>query len=254
MKTLLGVLLLALGLGVLPAFGGTPTLVQSTSGRAPSTLTLNNVAAGNLLVFTQIFYRTTSNGAAGLVPTDTNGTFLIASAGTPAVLGGTQDLGIAISYEANAASGTHTITNGTLGENDWEGSLAEYSFIVTSSALDQHTNSKTDSSTHLSQATGTTGTTTSGKELVVIGIALGASTGVTDVGWTDPVSGFTTVYKQSNDATHLGILQAYRVVSLTGTQAATFNWTDNESSNASAAAIATFIGISGGGGLPFVFP
>jgi len=212
------------------------TVVQSVTAGS-GTLTLNGVAAGNTLLFFQSFFRNVSTGAGLTAPTDTNGTFSTSSAGTPATFGG-HDVGIGLFHQYNVASGTHTVTpNAT---SDWNATLIEVSGLVTASALDVTTNAKTDSSAHTSQVTGTTASTAQSSELVIIGCTLGASTGASDVGWTDPVSGFTTLFKVSDDSIDVATFHAYKTISSIGTQSATFNWTNNDASNASHAAIATY--------------
>ena len=55
------------------------TLVQSVTGNG-ATLVLNGVAAGNALFLIDSYFRSASSGVGEAVPTDSNGTFLAASA------------------------------------------------------------------------------------------------------------------------------------------------------------------------------
>jgi hypothetical protein len=76
--------------------------------------------------------------------------------------------------------------------------------------------------------------------LVLIAFGLGAGVGSSNVGLTDPVSGFTSLQVVQDDSSNLGTFHAYKTISSVGTQSATFNWTDTESGQISAAAIATY--------------
>lgn len=217
--------------------------VQSATGNG-ATIVLNGVATGNCLILQTSYFRSTSTAAAETTPTDSNGTFAVGIAATPAVWTG-KDTGASIFYESNTASGTHTVT--PQANSSHVQSLVEYSGLITSSPLDQATSNKS-SADHTTLDTGTTGTTAQNDELVIIGHGLAAAGGSADVGYTDPVSGFTTVYRQPDDATSVAALQAYQVISAIGTQTATFNWTAHESDMASQAVIATFKAQAGGGG------
>jgi hypothetical protein len=171
-------------------------LVQSiTSGG--TTITLNGVVAGNLLTLQDSYFRSSGTGLAETAPTDTQGTWSTASAGVPGV-NATFESGCGIFYQANVAAGTHTVT--PQGNSNNNTTLCEWSGISTSSPADASASSKTDSGGQTSQVTGTTGTTAQADELVLIALGLAASGGSADVGFTDPVTGFTTQQKISNDA------------------------------------------------------
>lgn len=226
----------------------TISLVQSVHGTG-ATLVLNGVAAGNTLFVLDSYFRSPGTGVAAATPTDSNGTFTIGRAGIPAnfVSGGNNDCGIGIWYQENALAGTHTVTPEALTSH--EGTLLEFSGLITSSSLDQVNDAKTNDSTQTSQVTGTTPATTVADELVLIGLCLGAAAGVADVGFTDPVAGFTTLFKRVIDSSGLAFMHSYKIISATGTQAATFNWTDNEAHQGSHGAIATFKATTAAGGL-----
>ena len=213
-------------------------LVQSVTGTG-ATLVLNNVVAGNTLICTDSYFRTPSNGIAASTPTDSNGTLSIASADVPATFtgGAVDDIGVGIWVEGNAAAGTHTVTPQALSSHF--GTLAEYSGL-TASPFDVAKSAVTNNGSQTSQVTGTTAATAQAQELVVIGLCLAAASGVTNVGLTDPVSGFTTLQVQLNDSTGLAGMHAFKIISATGTQSATFNWTDSEANQGSHGAIATF--------------
>lgn len=213
-------------------------LVQSVTGTG--NLTLNGVAAGNALIAFQSSFRNTSTTTAIAVPTDTNGTFTGGIAGTGATwLSGAQVAITGIFYQQNAASGTHTLTFEANGSN--EKTLSEFSGMATSGLLDVNTSAVTNNTDHTSQVTGTTGTTAKPNELVVIAHALCAPGGVADISYTDPVSGFTTLYKIPNDLSDVATFHAYKIISAIGTQSATFNWVSHEADMGGHAAIATFL-------------
>lgn len=219
--------------------------VQAVTGSG-ATLVLTGTA-GNTLIFVDSLFRNPSTGVPEAIPADSNGTFIVSRAGVPATFSGA-DLGLGIWHQDNILGGTHTVTPGTGHSN---AVLMEFSGL-TSISLDQVNDAKTNSGSQTSQVTGTTPTTTVADELVVIGLGLGAAVGVADVGFTDPVSGFLTTLKVSNDATSVAAFCAYKIISATGTQAATFNWTDNEANQGSHAAIATFKAAATAGNIAWV--
>ena len=206
-----------------------------------ATIVLTGVTAGNTLILQTGYYRTNTTGVAETVPTDSTGdTWLVGRADIPQAFdsGPAHDLGASIFYLPNATAGTHTVTPEA--NTSHQQCLSEFSGLMTSASLDQSTSNKSNADTHTSLATGTTATTTQADELVVINHAIGARNGVSNITYTDPVSGFTTLYNQPNDATSVGVLQAYKVLATTGTQTATFNWVSGETFMGSQAVIATF--------------
>jgi hypothetical protein len=208
--------------------------VQSTTGKGA--LTLNSVAAGNLLVFFDSYYRASSTSTAEVAPTDTQGTWSVASAGVAGVHS-SNACGCGIFYQENVASGTHVVTPQTNDDNN--GTLVEFSGVVTSSPLDVAQTAVTNGSAFQSQVTGTTAATAQNDELVVICLGLASYTGNANVAMAD-VSTFTTITKGSNTSTDVAFCHAYKTVSSTGTQVATFTWTDGTSDAFAGAAIATF--------------
>ena len=199
--------------------------VQSTTGTG--NLTLNGVAAGNTLIALDSTYRNPSTGTAVATPTDTGGTFTGGIGGACALLfASAWDVGIGIFYQANAASGTHTVTYeaSTVRQH----TLAEFSGMKASGILDVSATAKTDNGTVTSQSTGTTGATAQADELIIIGIGVAHDTGAANIGFTNPVSGFTTLHIISDTSSNIGTMHAYKIVSAVGAQSATFNWTDSE--------------------------
>ena len=217
--------------------------VQTVTGTG--NLTLNGVAAGNLLVAMQSSYRGSTTTTAIAVPTDTGGTFVGGISGVGAVFAATNDTAIqGIFYEVNASSGTHTVTfELNCGNNK---TLSEFSGMATASVLDVSQPALTSHSDITSQVTGTTGTTAQADELIIIALALAAPGGANPVGFTNPVSGFTTLNVVQNDLSDIATFHAYKIVSATGTQTATFNWTSHESNMGAHAAIAAFKGTAAG--------
>jgi hypothetical protein len=211
--------------------------VQQVTGSG-ATLVLTGVAAGNLLTLQDSYFRTTSTGVGETVPTDSQGTWSAASNDAPATSAGTDDTGCGVFYQANVAAGTHTVTPQA---NPFKNAtLCEWSGLVTSNVLDVAVSAKTSQGSQTSQTTGTSAATLQADELVLISLGSGAAVGVVDVGFTDPVTGFTTLQKKSDTAASVGTFHAYKVVSATGTQQATFNWTDAEANQGSHAAVVTF--------------
>ena len=218
-------------------------LAQSVTGTG--NLTLNGVASGNLLVAFQSLFRGSTTTTALAAPTDTGGTFVGGISGIGALLNGSGNVAIqGIFYEVNAASGTHTLTFADTGGNR---TLCEFSGMVTASVLDVSTSAKTENSDITSQVTGTTGTTAQSDELIAISLSMAAPNGASDVTFTNPVSGFTSLNVVPNDLTDIGTFHAYKIVAATGTQAATFNWVAHEVNMGAHAAIAAFKAAAAGG-------
>ena len=216
--------------------------VQTVTGTG--NLTLNGVAAGNLLVAMQSGYRSNTTTAIA-VPTDTGGTFVGGIAGVGALwFSSTFAVLVGLFYEVNAASGTHTVTfEANALDNK---TLSEFSGMATASVLDVSQAALTSNSDITSQVTGTTGTTAQADELIIIALAAAAPSGANPMGLTNPVSGFTTLQIWDNSLSGLPTFHAYKIVSATGTQSATFNWTAHETNMGAHAAIAAFKGTAAG--------
>lgn len=154
-------------------------------------------------------------------------------------------------YIENVAATAHSVTPQNFGAGNQHRTLTEFNGLTVSSSLDVKASASISGTNHTSQGTSTTGTTSVANELVVIICSLAASPGAANVGWTDPVSGFTTLQVASNDSTDVAGLHSFKVISATGTQSATHNWTDTSASQSSIALIGTFkeaTGAGGGGG------
>jgi hypothetical protein len=217
---------------------------QGATGNG-ATITLNSVVAGALLTLNTSFYRGTSTAAVEATPTDTAGTFAVAIAPAPILFNTTEEAGASVFYIKSASSGTHTATPqaNTLHSQ----SYTEFAGADTTSPSDVSTSGGTSNTNHTSRTTGTTGTTAQADEVVLIGISIAAVPGVADIGFTDPVVGYTTLLKGSNSAAGIAVFHAFQVISSVGTKTATFNWTDNTSVETSQAVIATFKAAATGG-------
>jgi len=213
------------------------TKTQGATGTG-TTIALNSVTAGALLTLQTSYFRNTGTGAAETTPTDTQGTWSALQAPTPAGFsGGGQDVGDSIFFQKNVASGTHTVTpqNNTIRKL----SLTEWGSADTTTPNDASNHGETSDTSHTSRTTNATGVLASSDELVLINCGIGATGGAADIGWTDPVSGYTTLQKVVNSASDLACLHAWKTVSSNGSITATFNWTDNSSAT-SQATIGTF--------------
>ncbi len=204
-----------------------------------TTLVLSGVAAGSMLVLTSSCFNAVGVIAETL-PTDSAGTFQTQDKLAADSVG--QGNLASIFYEPNAAAGTHTATPQNFGAGSQQRCFAEFTALATTSPLDAKTTAKTENSTQLSQVTGTIATVAQAGQLVVIVCSLSGSPGAANVGWTDPVAGFTTLMKASNDNTDMAGLHAFKVSSAIGSQVATFNWTDTLSNRTSLALIGTYNG------------
>ena len=212
-----------------------------------ATIAKASVTAGSLLTLQTGFYRVGATGNPEAVPTDSQGTWSTASASAPGQnLAVTAECGASIFYQANVASGTHTVTVQTNAGKAL--TLAEWSG-ATSAPLDASANARTNAFPGTSQVTGTTATTVQADELSLIALGLQAPSGSSDVGFTDPVSGYTTLQKQSSDlGTTPAALHSYKILTSIGTQSATFNWTSTEVNQFCGGAIATFKATAAAGG------
>ena len=153
-----------------------------------------------------------------------------------------------IFYIENTAATAHSVTPQNFGAGNQHRTLVEFNGLVTSSSLDVKASANTTNSNHTSQGTSTTATTGQADELVLILCTLAGSPGAADVGWTDPVSGFTTLQKAVNDSSDIAGLHSFKVIAATGTQSATHNWTDTSTSQTSIALIGTYKAAASGGG------
>jgi hypothetical protein len=216
---------------------------QATStGAAPA---LSGVVQGNFVYLFSHAFRSASV-TAETAATDSNGT--VTTQDRLAVASGPDGILAAAYYVPNANSGTHTFTCQNFGAGAQERAVFEFSGVEKSAnPLDVKTSNSTTVAGATSVTTGTTGATGQADELILVGATLGGSPGVLNVGWTDPIAGFTALAKFSNDSTDIAGLTNFKNVAATGTQTATFNWTDNTASPQGAIAlIGAFRNATGG--------
>jgi hypothetical protein len=190
--------------------------------------TLNGVAAGALLVNCNSLDGDQENAT----PSDDRGnTWNTTTEVTP------QSCEAYINYAQNASAG-NTVVTVDYGTGFYiEGSLAEFSGVATSGALDQQaSNSNAGSATPTS---GTTGATTEADSLVVACLACAGNTN--DQGIDTPAAtGFSNLHVHQSYFDTIGHSSDYKVVAATGAQSA--SWGTMNGSYPWAAKIATFKG------------
>lgn len=214
--------------------------VQEIEGEGPSVnsfpLTLGtNVTAGNFL---GAMYSVFLSG--GSIPNATptgGGTWNTTTAPTE------QNAGNAfVCYAMNATGGATTVTVDYGTGFYVEGSVVEFSGMVTTSALDVQTSNSNAGST--TPTSGTTGTTSQANELVLVCVQV--STSSTNVGLDVPATtGYTNLHVEQDSGSTIGHSSDYKIVSATGTQSAA--WGTLSASEAWSAKIATFKEASAGG-------
>lgn len=218
------------------------TAQAAVTGKNTTSITLNGVTAGNTLVLIVGWYRDTGTQAVHPTPIDSSGnTVNVAVSPVPAHDSGTlHDAGASIFYVTNASAGMHTMTLTAMTANNV--TLVEFTPLIASS-FDVATSALTQgSSGNTTQATGTTASTSTDNELVVIGCTLSnTAAGTNNVGWTLPVAGFTTLQHVDDLSVDLPVNHAWKEVNAIGTQQATFNWSVSNATGYMQASIATFI-------------
>lgn len=223
--------------------------VQSTTqppnGVTSQTIALTGVTAGNLLVLTVDYYDgTQATNATPATPTDSNGTVAVAIAPLSVLsLGG--QMGCAIFYVANAASGTHTLTvNPFNNVNAFSGflTLTEYSGVVTSSPLDAAAVISADVENAGSTTTfntGTGATLAQADELIVAAIGATAGAGLSNAALSTP-SGYTQVSVQQDSSANVAGETAFKETAATTGQIATWTFTSDSTMRGVQAALAAF--------------
>lgn len=129
----------------------------------------------------------------------------------------------AIYYLLDAKAGTHTLSQTWSGGDYGAYTLLE---IPACSALDVVTsNGGTTSVT--TGSTGTTATTTQANDAVIVALTTNTSgAGLANSGFTDPPSGYTSLFAQQNTSAHTGAQYSYLETSSAGAQSATWTWTN----------------------------
>ena len=216
--------------------------VQGVNGSG-TTLTLNGCSAGNFLSLQSSWFNTSSSHTEA-TPTDSAGTYSVGLAPAGVLFSINNTTGTGCFYMENISAGTHVTTPEAVSSRNR--TMTEWSGVATASSKDVTASHNTADTNHQSENTGTTSATAQADELSLICLSLAASTGSANVGFTDPVSNYTTLQKVSNDLSDIATFHAYRVLSATGTQSATFNWTDTDPDQSSQGQIVTFKAAAGG--------
>jgi len=212
---------------------GTRAAFAGGSSAAPS----KTCTAGNLVVLTCCVSRGDTAATAFSTPSG----WSVAQAPAGAAIGATYSPVVAIFYKLSSAGGTESATvTAPFGSYGWaqieEFSGGPFTFTGAQSAHAEFTTGAT------SRATGTTGANSIADAVV---IAVGHpedTTGSTSALGTP--STYTSIDLEAANNAEVAWSNAYKLLSSTGTQSATHNWTTN---SYYAGAIAIFEGPSGGG-------
>ena len=188
-------------------------MVTVSSGTTITLTFPSNVTAGNAIIVVV-------NGANGTYSAaDTRGnTYAVAATESDGGLA----LGVAIILALNIAGGADTVTV-TLPLAPGSAVAQEWSGLVTSAATDQ-TAVSDGTTAGPSPTSGTTAATSQASELAIA--VMCDNTGLNPETITDP-TGWTNIYHQTNGATYDAGAAAYKVLSATGTQVATWGTGDN---------------------------
>lgn len=203
---------------------------------------LTGCAAANFLSLQSSWFDNASPNTEN-TPTDSNGTYSVGLAPTAADFGGLA-IGTGNFFMANIAAGSHSTTPQT--KTDPRRTLTEWAGVSTVTPKDVTAVSSVANTNHTAQATSSTSATAVSPSLALAQMALTASPGATTVGFTNPVTNYSTLQISSDDATSIGMMHIDQILAATGVQSATFNWTDASASQSSQASIVVYKGASGG--------
>ena len=215
---------------------------QATADAAgdPAAITLTGVTQGNLLTLVVPRYRSNISDTLG-TPTDSS-TETWSAASNPAsaeFLPG-NSMGISLWYLPNCAAGTHTVTLPSGFVTNVEMTLVEWSGIDAApldvvatpvSNLDTASISITSAATNFAN------------ELVIAAVVINNDTN--PAGLTDPPTGYTSLHVQQNSANDVAHEIAYKIVSATGAQSASWSWTSAGTDMVGQAILATFKATAG---------
>lgn len=229
---------LSTGYGAYLISMGVPyVLVQKVTGggttnAASSPLSITGVTAGNFLTaqMTCSVVGVGGTSQAFALPSDTAGTW-----GTGALPSKLLPAGIA--FLNNAAAGTHALTfalasGATM--SSYHFTICEWSGLPANAVLD--TSNAASATTAQQLSTSITPSQTS--DLVLAAIVVGGDPGVTNLGITDPPTGFTSLQVGNNDATDIGFEHCYQIAG-TASLSPSWSWTD-ATTTTSTAVIAGF--------------
>jgi hypothetical protein len=205
--------------------------VQSTTaqcaGATSISATLNGVSAGNTLIFTAS-YNDTWGATTPNQPTDSNGTVSDALRPNAVVVNGLA-IGAMVCYVPNCAAGTHTFTlagmdgsaNATL---YCSVALVEEAGILTASPVDVAAGPGTSYGAGTTTGNISSGALAQANEFIVAAVAVGAGTGLTNAGITNP-TGFTQLIAAQNTSSSNGAQICWKEVTSTSSVTATWTWT-----------------------------
>jgi hypothetical protein len=196
-------------------------LVQQSSA-AGATLTLTGVILGNTLTCT-VGYAKYSGAAATPTLADASGQIWLAD-NVPTPQGITNAWsGVAQFSLPNANAGSHALTI-SIATSNVQLSAQEWSGLLTATAIDKSANAGGNSAGPQTTTSGTTAATSQASELAIVGMnATGG--GVTNIALTDPPAGYTSLFVNQNSTGPGAAEHAYLILSATGAQSATWNWT-----------------------------
>lgn len=221
--------------------------LTALSGGTTLSGTITGVVAGHSIFFLASYFPNGSAVAAS-APTDSNGTFTVGFAPTPATDGAGNHIAGAVYINLSAASGSHTVSLTLPAGSFAQGEIVEWSNI-TSATADKTSN--TNTTIAITSSVSTT-TLTQANEVAFAVMATVTNTGVVNAGISDPPTGFTSLAVANDTAANIGAEFAYKETVATTALTAAYSWTDANGgtgdTEASQTAIATFKETGGGGG------
>jgi hypothetical protein len=129
--------------------------------------------------------------------------------------------GVSVYYLQNAPSGTASLKLNYPASTYARTILAEYGGYATSAPVDKIAVNTSAGATTL---TVTSATTSQANELVIVGHACAFATSNSNIGLTNPPSGYTSLAVVQDTNTGSGVEFAYKEVTSTGAQSATWSW------------------------------
>lgn len=193
------------------------------------TLTLpGSVAAGALLTLQLSYYQPSSVTVVAAPVDSVRGTMTLASqpAGVSPFVGDL--MGEGIWYIQNAAGGSCTVTVNIGGTSPTAHAvLSEWPGMATSSVfVTNQQGSSGSNSTTQSRVSGTPVNSTGIGDLILAGVCIASSTGVTNAAITDPPAGFTSQLYAGNTSTDVASEFAYKIATAASAPSTSWAWTD----------------------------
>ena len=225
-----------------------PGTVENTASSTKATAFPGNVIAGNLLIAAISYYNPAGTISVSSIADSRSNTWALAYGPvTVSSIGGDWSFEVWRAYN-NASTGANTVTV-TYSASVAEGrgcSVSEFSGLATSSAQDQE----------FGQQQVNPGTATDGVSSGTVGPIITANQLIYGATMALPYNtitegtGYTTLGNTGNSGTYNRNAAEYKIVSATGTQAATF--TSNDNTTDTATIIVTFMEPAAGGGGPII--